>query len=172
MQTFVILLSRFTLAIINWELVMLRLFVCNVIPEFCINEFPDFGYVSGFRICKPNVVKQNIICRIMFDMQQSYFDYINKLTAGVAAPRVPDFQDLIGAVSMFRASNLSSLGLMNSVLLLDLMPSTAFSSCVTTCSWTKSALPTDPGWRLIVRKLNGPKSIAVLCWRGRVPCVK
>ena len=51
----------------------------------------------------------DIICRIMFDMQQSYFDYINKLTVGVAAPRVPDFQDLIGAVSTFRASNLSSL---------------------------------------------------------------
>ena len=59
MQTFVILLSRFTLAIINLEMVMLRLFVCNVVPEFRINESLDSGYVSGFRICKPNVVKQN-----------------------------------------------------------------------------------------------------------------
>ena len=51
----------------------------------------------------------DIICHIMFDMQQSYFDYLNKLTAGIAAPRVPDFQDLISSVSTFRASSLTSL---------------------------------------------------------------
>ena len=39
-------------------MVMLQLFVCSVAPEFRINESLDSGYVSGFRICKPNVVKQ------------------------------------------------------------------------------------------------------------------
>ena len=56
----------------------------------------------------------DLICRIMYDMQQDYFQYINQLSripAGgpMAAPRVPDFANLQQRVLTYRVDSLSPL---------------------------------------------------------------
>jgi hypothetical protein len=49
-----------------------------------------------------------LICRVMFDMQQDYFAYLAQLSTGVAAV-VPDFLRVVGQVASHRAGNLSPL---------------------------------------------------------------
>jgi hypothetical protein len=49
-----------------------------------------------------------LICRVMFDMQQDVFMYINQVQAG-AAVLVPTFETLKGLVTTFRADSLSPL---------------------------------------------------------------
>jgi hypothetical protein len=53
-------------------------------------------------------VAMELICRVMFDMQQDYFAYLAQLSTGVAAV-VPDFLQLTRQVSSHRAGSLSSL---------------------------------------------------------------
>ena len=50
----------------------------------------------------------DVICRIMFDMQQQYFLYMQTLTRSGAAT-APTFTALIDLVNTFRATNLCTL---------------------------------------------------------------
>jgi hypothetical protein len=54
------------------------------------------------------VVGMELICRIMFDMQQDYFSWLGQTAAGRVVP-APDFQALIAKVSSHRADSLSLL---------------------------------------------------------------
>jgi hypothetical protein len=51
---------------------------------------------------------RELICRIMFDMQQDYFLYVSEVAAG-ANPAVPDFKSLLRRVATHRAADLNSL---------------------------------------------------------------
>jgi hypothetical protein len=48
------------------------------------------------------------VCRVMYDMQQDYFLYINKLAAGTPC-LAPDFASIVDAVASYRVEGLSPL---------------------------------------------------------------
>jgi hypothetical protein len=49
-----------------------------------------------------------LLCRVMYDMQQDYFMWFNKTAAGQRV-NAPDFQEVIDLVNTFRADRLSAL---------------------------------------------------------------
>ena len=49
-----------------------------------------------------------LICRVMFDMQQDFFVYLSKTSAGIPCA-APDFMNVVGLVSTYRADSLSAL---------------------------------------------------------------
>jgi hypothetical protein len=49
-----------------------------------------------------------LICRVMYDMQQDYFSYLSKVASGVAVT-TPDFAKVIELVTTYRADSLSPL---------------------------------------------------------------
>jgi hypothetical protein len=53
-------------------------------------------------------VGMELVCRVMYDMQQDYFYYLAKLVSGVAAV-VPDFERVVGLVATQRVDALSAL---------------------------------------------------------------
>jgi hypothetical protein len=49
-----------------------------------------------------------LICRVIFDMQQDYFGWLSKTAAGIGWP-IPTFQEVILKVTSYRADSLSTL---------------------------------------------------------------
>ena len=55
------------------------------------------------------VLGMDLVCRVMYELQQDYFQYLNKLEQSAAAAIVPDFETIIQKVLTYRASSLSPL---------------------------------------------------------------
>ena len=54
-------------------------------------------------------VGMELICRVLFEFQQDYFDYLTKVATGTTGGAVPDFQHIVNKVLTFRVNVLSTL---------------------------------------------------------------
>ena len=77
----------------------IRRAVCDICP--CLHRIAT-------QMSENPAVGMDQICRIMFEFQQDYFQYLTLLGAGAAAP-VPDFSDIRQKAMTFRADGLSPL---------------------------------------------------------------
>ena len=50
-----------------------------------------------------------LICRVMYDMQQDYYQYLSRVAAGVAGVIVPTFDNVTNLVATHRAESLAPL---------------------------------------------------------------
>ena len=53
-------------------------------------------------------VGMDLVCRVLYEAQQEYFEYVNQLASG-AAPPVPTYNTILGRVRTFRAASLCPL---------------------------------------------------------------